>query len=172
MKQYVLQQFDYHVWANKKVCAYLQELSEEIYRQKMMSVFPTIYDVMVHIYVVDSNWLTFFTAGDVMEMSEEYIEQVKAETDRLVAETEGKRIEQLGVMMETLGERFRAFIEQHEDIESMYSSGGFKARYVDFIQHIVNHGSYHRGNITAMLRQLGHPGTPTDYGFYLYTLDQ
>ncbi|MFC0332820.1 DinB family protein [Paenibacillus sepulcri] len=28
---------------------------------------------------------------------------------------------------------------------------------------LVNHGTYHRGNITAILRQLGHPGTPTDY---------
>ncbi|MEK3724277.1 DinB family protein [Paenibacillus sp. FSL H8-0034] len=39
---------------------------------------------------------------------------------------------------------------------------------VELVQHVVNHGTYHRGNITAMLRQLGHKGVPTDYIFYLY----
>lgn len=36
------------------------------------------------------------------------------------------------------------------------------------IKHIVNHGTYHRGNITAMLHQQGESGVPTDYVFYLY----
>ncbi|WP_425464427.1 DinB family protein [Paenibacillus oralis] len=68
-----------------------------------------------------------------------------------------------------LSGRFRSFIEQHPDLEALRPSGEFTARYADFIQHLVNHGTYHRGNVTAMLRQLGHPGTPTDFGFYLYT---
>lgn len=33
---------------------------------------------------------------------------------------------------------------------------------------IVNHGTYHRGNLTVMLRQLGRSGVSTDYIFYLY----
>ena len=36
------------------------------------------------------------------------------------------------------------------------------------ILHVVNHGTYHRGNITAMLRQMGYASVPTDYGIYLY----
>ena len=50
-------QYDYHVWANRKVCEYLQVLSEEVYRKEIVSVFPSIYDTMVHIYVIDSGWL-------------------------------------------------------------------------------------------------------------------
>lgn len=172
MKQYLLQQFDYHVWANQKVCEYLQELSEEVYRKEIVSVFPTIYDAMVHIYVIDRGWLSFFTAGGVTDMSVEYLERLKVSIDSMVAETKGKRIEELGQMMNELAGRFRIFIEQHEDIQAEYPSGAYKARFMDYIQHIVNHGTYHRGNVTAMLRQLEHPGTPTDYGFYLYTLKQ
>ncbi|MFC5647988.1 DinB family protein [Paenibacillus solisilvae] len=89
-----------------------------------------------------------------------------------MADTKGKRIEELGLMMNDLAGRFRIFIEQHENIEVVYPSGAFNARCVDYIQHIVNHGTYHRGNVTAMLRQLGHPETMTDYGYYLYTLSQ
>lgn len=172
MKKYALQQFDYHVWANRKICEYLQQLSEEVYRKEIVSVFPTIFDTMVHIYVIDQGWLSFFVAGGVTDMSVEYLENLKDTIDSAVAETKGKRIEELSQMMNDLADRFRLFIEQHEDIEVVYSSGAFNARCVDYIQHLVNHGTYHRGNVTAMLRQLGHSGTPTDYGFYLYTLSQ
>ncbi|TVX96646.1 DinB family protein [Cohnella terricola] len=172
MKQYALQQYEYHVWANKKVCAHLQELSDEVYRKEIVSVFPTIYDAMTHIYVIDCNWLTFLSRGGVTDMSVEYFQELKETTDRLVAVTQGKRIEELSQMMFELSERFREYIAEHEDIESLCPSGAFTARYIDFIQHLVNHGTYHRGNVTAMLRQIGHPGTPTDFGFYLYTLSQ
>lgn len=172
MKKYALQQFDYHVWANQKICDYLQELSEEVYRKEIVSVFPTIFDTMVHIYVIDRGWLSFFVAGGVTDMSIEYLERLKDSIDSIVAETKEKRIEELSQMMNDLADQFRIFIEQHEDIEVVYPSGAFNARCVDYIQHVVNHGTYHRGNVTAMLRQLGHPGTPTDYGFYLYTLSQ
>ncbi|TDF92146.1 DinB family protein [Paenibacillus piri] len=172
MKQYALQQYDYHVWANKKVCTHLQEVSEEVYRKEMISAFPTIYDAMTHIYVIDCNWFTFLSRGGVTDMSSEYFQELKESTDRLVAKTEGKRIEELDQMMIELSDRFREYIAKHEDIEALCPSGEFKARYIDFIQHLVNHGTYHRGNVTAMLRQIGHPGTPTDFGFYLYTISQ
>ena len=43
-----------------------------------------------------------------------------------------------------------------------------KTAAADMILHVVNHGTYHRGNITAMLRQMGYASVPTDYGIYLY----
>jgi uncharacterized damage-inducible protein DinB len=38
----------------------------------------------------------------------------------------------------------------------------------ELVPHVVNHGTYHRGNITAMLRQMGYASVSTDYGIYLY----
>ncbi|MDQ0113805.1 putative damage-inducible protein DinB [Paenibacillus harenae] len=105
-------------------------------------------------------------------MTAEYVSELMERTNRLAAQTEGKRIEELDLMMSELSVRLRKFIAEHEELEAMCPSGAFQARYVDFIQHLVNHGTYHRGNVTAMLRQIGHPGTPTDFGFYLYTLSQ
>jgi len=37
----------------------------------------------------------------------------------------------------------------------------------DIIHHVVNHGTYHRGQIMEMIRQLGYPTTPTDYIYYV-----
>lgn len=38
----------------------------------------------------------------------------------------------------------------------------------ELMPHVVNHGTYHRGNITVMLRQIGYASITTDYGLYLY----
>lgn len=119
-----------------------------MYRSEIVSVFPTIYDAMMHIYVIDCNWLAFLAGGGVTDMSAEYVEELKESTNRFMADTEGKTIEELGGMMSGLSNRFRAFIEIHEDIEAMCPSGEFKARYVDFIQHPsklrdIPSGEYH-----------------------------
>ncbi|MEC2456617.1 DinB family protein, partial [Bacillus cereus] len=39
---------------------------------------------------------------------------------------------------------------------------------LELVQHVVNHGTYHRGNITAMIRQLGHSSTMMDFVLYLH----
>jgi uncharacterized damage-inducible protein DinB len=36
----------------------------------------------------------------------------------------------------------------------------------EMVRHVVNHSTYHRGQVTALLRQLGHPPDPTDYLVY------
>lgn len=148
----------------------MQQLSEEVYRKEINSVFPTIYDTIVHIYVIDRGWLSFLNSGGVSELSENYYLQLKNTIERIVAETSDKSMEELGKMQEELAVRFRSFVEQLDNIEEIYPSGEFQARCVDYIQHMVNHGTYHRGNVTAMLRQLGIAGTPTDYAYYLYQL--
>ncbi len=37
----------------------------------------------------------------------------------------------------------------------------------DIIHHVVNHGTYHRGQIMEMIRMLGHATAPTDYIYYV-----
>jgi uncharacterized damage-inducible protein DinB len=34
------------------------------------------------------------------------------------------------------------------------------------MRHVVNHSSYHRGQVTTMLRQLGAPAISTDLVYY------
>jgi uncharacterized damage-inducible protein DinB len=168
----MLKQYDYHVWATGRVCGHLKELPEEACRTELQSVFPTVYDVLVHQYVIDHGWLDALSGPELTEMSPEYVERLKASIDRLVAETKGKSIGELEGMMTELYDRFRVFLSGLDDVEAMFTYAGLRASYSDFVQHFVNHGTYHRGNITAMLRQQGYAGIPTDFGFYLYMRNQ
>lgn len=172
MNKQVLQQYEYHVWANKRICEHLKQLPEEAAHQEMTSVFATIYDALVHMYVIDSGWLSLMSGGGVSDFSAEFIEELKASVDRLTEETRGKSIDELDTMLTGLAARFRAFINRHDDLEAICPYGAYSAPYAEFIQHVVYHGTYHRGNITTMLRQIGHQGIPTDYALYIYTKNQ
>lgn len=76
-----------------------------------------------------------------------------------------------------LSVKYRDFIEGHENLNGITtihhpSYGTLKSSYFELLQHVANHGTYHRGNISAILRQLGYKGTQTDYVFYLYEIQK
>jgi uncharacterized damage-inducible protein DinB len=56
----------------------------------------------------------------------------------------------------------RAFLEQlgRGDVERVFEYKDMRGNlrsdvFWQMVQHVVNHGSYHRGQVTTMLRQLG-----------------
>ncbi|UAL53676.1 MULTISPECIES: DinB family protein [Metabacillus] len=165
MKNSSLKFYDYHIWANNKVFAHLQTLPQNVTTEEVTSVFASIKDTLVHMYVVDHGWLSTILrdeSSDIDEMKERVI---------VLAESAQKQdITGLQKLYDDLYLEFRqAFneINDFDQIESIFF-GQLDCSYHDMITHIVNHGTYHRGNITAMLRQLGFTGCNTDYGAFLF----
>lgn len=155
--------YQYHIWANKTLLSHLRSLPESVCRQQVQSVFPSIADVLVHLYVIDGGWqLALSGEGDRLtrEWSEERIRAI-----------EDKNLEQ---MIWLLLEQYRemAALLPLLDMEAQAGFAGFSLRTADILLHIVNHGSYHRGNITAMLHQVGYKSVPTDYSLFLYQTQQ
>ncbi|MFM1654158.1 DinB family protein [Brevibacillus sp. B_LB10_24] len=164
MKHNALELYDYHLWANQKVFQHLKELPQEVLHQEIQSVFPTLFAALVHIYRVENVWL--------LGMSSASYEEIVAVNNRITEETEGKSLEEIEQLFAGIADRYQSFFADKDlDAVKAYPHpqfGTLMASYADIIQHLVNHGTYHRGNITAMLRQLGYAGVPTDYVFYLY----
>jgi uncharacterized damage-inducible protein DinB len=164
-----LQILNYHIWANEKYFQHLKDLPQEICHTEIRSVFPTIYETLVHMLSVDSVWLH--------GISGESYDVVKTTISQINEETKGKSVKELEPMFFKVAEAYKAFFNRQQDMDSATTIhhpayGSLQTRYSDLVQHVVNHGTYHRGNITAMLRQLGHPGPSTDYIHYLYSLSQ
>lgn len=145
MSMQTLKNYEYHVWANKRVFARLEELPEEILHQEMSNVFPTIYAGLVHIYRVDNVWLSGIKGNSY--------EQVKELLVTVEEKTTGKSLKQLEAAFSELAEAYRVFLNSGAD------------------WHAVKDFPHHRGNISSMLRQLGHAGVPSDYVFYLYDVN-
>ncbi|MGM7721675.1 DinB family protein [Metabacillus sp. Hm71] len=167
MKPHALQLYDYHVWANQRIFEYLKELPQDIYRKEIQSVFSSISEVLVHIYIADTIWLNVMS-GISFDKAELRVQ--------LREKTKGKSIEEMETMYFNLSEQFAEFFDRQGNLDqaTFYEHphfGRLETNFFELVQHVVNHGTYHRGNITAMLRQLGYPGVMTDYVVYLYAMN-
>ncbi|WP_044640940.1 DinB family protein [Risungbinella massiliensis] len=166
MSHHALELYDYNVWANKKVLDRLKELPLEIYKQEIQSVFPSISKTMSHIYITEYCWLDILNGkkmGEAMEFGNQLKEQI-----------ETKNIESIEKMFFDLSERYKLFFNNQEDMDQKFvlDNPYIRARETSFseiILHVVNHGTYHRGNITAMLRQMGYKSVMMDYAFFWYS---
>ncbi|WP_168413181.1 DinB family protein [Bacillus salacetis] len=153
------QLFHYHAWAVEKLLSYIEKEVPQAFSAQIVSVFPSIEETFFHQYEVDLLWYG--------RMNKEFQGEVKT--------------------LSSPGEYRQAFQELHMDIQRFIaesrdltslvhyrtSSGEeFTNQRGDLLQHLVNHGTYHRGNISAMLRQQGYIGISTDYIYFLREMDQ
>ncbi len=165
MTNHCVRLYDYHVWANKIIFNRLKELPRHIYNQEIQSVFPSVSKVMAHIYKVDCGWLDILMGKSMNEAMEA--------SYQIEADAEDSSLEELEAMYDDLAVRFKAYINEHADLEEEVVldnpyAGILNTRYSEFIIQVVNHGTYHRGNLSAMLRQLGHSSVMTEYGLFMY----
>jgi uncharacterized damage-inducible protein DinB len=157
----------YNVWANQKVFENLEALPSEIYHNEVQSVFPSVSAVLIHMYQVDYVWLK--------AMKGEAFIDIVATLGELTDELQAASLNEMKTKFEGLSKQYESFIDDKKDITSQTTInhphfGTLETNYADLIQHIVNHGTYHLGHISAILNQQGHKGASTDYIFYLYTL--
>lgn len=162
-----VQLYQFNGWANEKVFEHLKTLPSEIYRTETKSVFPSVSAVLVHMYQVDYVWLK--------AMNEEDFHEIVAALGQITDNLQAASIDEMEVKFKELSRKYESFIQNQEDITSQTTIhhphfGTLHSNYADLIQHVVNHGTYHRGHISAVLNQLGHKGASIDYIFYLYSL--
>ncbi|TKH07878.1 damage-inducible protein DinB [Peribacillus simplex] len=165
MTHFALQFYNFNAWANEQIFNRIKELPKDVYHQEVKSVFSSISSVMAHVYLSDLGWVEVFS-GKSMKHALELAEQLKEQT-------ESKELEEMEVMFIELSERYKSLLGQKENIHKPLiienpAGGLMNTSVAELVPHVVNHGTYHRGNITAMLRQMGYASTTTDYGLYLF----
>ncbi|MCR8641057.1 DinB family protein [Paenibacillus sp. N1-5-1-14] len=161
--------YNYHIWASNRVWDRIQELPEEVYTQEMKSVFPTVVSVLTHLYITDAMYLKVLNKVNFQEIVS-FVEQLKVETTAISAA-------ELRSRSDELASDYFHFLESYEDLNAKFvlshpHFGQLDSTLAEVIKHVVNHGTYHRGNISAMLHQLGFSGASTDYIFYAYEVGQ
>lgn len=165
MTHTAIEMYDYHIWANQTMLDRLKELPQDIYHTEIQSVFSSISKVMPHIYVTDCCWFDILAGKSMTEAI--------AAAQQLGEQTESKSIVELKQLFIESSERYQAFFNQQENMEKAIMvdnpyAGIRETTYAKIVLQVVNHGTYHRGNITAMLRQLGHASIMTEYALFWY----
>lgn len=138
---------DYHYWARDRLLAAVGPLSPEEFARPLGSSFPSIRDTLVHLYSADWIWCSRWEGESPAAMlpSESFADVAAIRSAWTAHERRVRSV------VERLGED-----GIQRPLEYRTASGQAQAQpFWQQCQHVVNHSSYHRGQITTMLRQIG-----------------
>jgi len=146
--------FAYNEWANTRLLDAAAHLSEEQFIRNLASSFPSIRDTFSHIVAVEWVWLRRWKGESPQSLPEWATTPSPQILRQKLSEVETER----SAFLVLLGE---------QDLQQSIAYRNLKGeewRYllVDLLLHLVNHSTYHRGQIVTMLRQVGATPLPTD----------
>jgi uncharacterized damage-inducible protein DinB len=137
----------YNYWARDRLLDAVAELSPEQFTRDMGNSFGSVRDTVAHIIDAEQIWISRWHGEQPLGFQQ---------PDR-IPDVEAARNE-----WSTNEGRMRAFLEQlgRGDVERVFEYKDMRGNlrsdvFWQMVQHVVNHGSYHRGQVTTMLRQLG-----------------
>jgi len=150
----VRQLFDYNAWANQRALDSAAQLADQEFVKPRGSSFPSLRDTLVHISAAEWIWLERFHGNSPSGLPD------PAEVQTVAA---------LREHWEPIASRLLDFVRglKQSDLD-----GVFKYQTINFgmyenplwqsLQHLANHGSYHRGQVATLVRQAGGKPNLTD----------
>ena len=138
---------DYHYWARDRALAAIEPLRPEQFVRDLGSSFPSLRDTLAHLHGAEWVWLMrcqgvsptqHLPVDRFVDLAAVRAAWTDTETGlrRLVQDPDGDGIERV--------------IEYQ-----LFNGQTGRTRLWQLVQHLVNHGSFHRGQLVTMLRQLG-----------------
>ncbi len=139
--------YDYNSWANRRTLDACATLAPEQFTRDMGSSFRSVRDTVTHIMDAEWVWLERFQgrAPSAMPDNSRFTDLAS-----LRAEWNGLGANLLGFVRGLT----QADLERALEYKTM-KFGVYRNPLWQSLQHLVNHGTYHRGQITTLLRQLG-----------------
>jgi uncharacterized damage-inducible protein DinB len=138
---------DYHYWARDRVLDAAAALSSEQYTRDLGSSFKSVRDTLVHLYSAEWAWYQRWhgTSPTAMLPFDDYPD---VESLRRVWTAHEQKMR---AYVNGLGDEGVTRLFNYKTLAGLAGTSPFW----QMLQHVVNHGSYHRGQVTTMLRQLG-----------------
>lgn len=137
----------YHVWARGRMLDGVEPLAPEQFTRDLGNSFKSIQDTITHLYFADWAWLKRWQGDSPTGPSPIQPIQDVAAARRTWEEHDIK----LRAFVDDAGEDGVDRVFEYRMLNGSSGSSPFW----QMLQHLVNHGSYHRGQVTTMLRQMG-----------------
>jgi uncharacterized damage-inducible protein DinB len=156
MKELILQLSGYHTWANQQLIDIIQQLPGEKQTQTVASSFDSLLKTVIHLWDAESIW------WQRLKLSERIV--IPSETFNGNFNEAANQLLQQNRQWTQWISNAQEHMFQHEFIYLNLKKEQFKQPVYQVLLHVFNHGTYHRGQLVTMLRQLGLEKIPqTDY---------
>jgi len=156
MKELLVQFATYNVWATQKLIDAILLLPEEKHMVEIPSSFSSFYKTIFHMWDAESIWWQRMKLHEkIIRPSENFKGSMKDVSNGL--------LQQSNQWLEWVSQASEPAID-HVFQYHTAKSEQFKQPIYQMLLHVFNHGTYHRGQLVNMLRQLGVEKVPaTDF---------
>jgi uncharacterized damage-inducible protein DinB len=138
---------DYNYWARDRLLHAVEQLSAEQFTRDLGSSFRSVRDTLAHLYAAEWIWYRRWVGE-----SPTALPPADRFPDSASVAAAWREIEaQIRAYFEPLDDRALTRVIEYT------STAGVPGASVlwHMLQHVVNHSTYHRGQVTTMIRQLG-----------------
>jgi uncharacterized damage-inducible protein DinB len=154
---------DYNYWARDRMLDAAGRLTPEQYQRDLGSSFGSVHGTLVHIYSAEWIWCMRWQGKSPAQALDPStlptLDALRAEWTALEASVRE--------CVAQVGESGLDRVYEYR----LLSGLPMRSPFWQMLQHVVNHGTYHRGQVTTMVRQLGaQPPQATDLIAFYRTL--
>jgi len=146
--------YEFNAWANRRMLGAVAAVKLEEFLRPLGSSFSSLRDTTAHIYGAEWVWLERFHGRSPASLPDGEEFQDVASLREKWAELEARLHEFVGSLTQ---DDLNRVLEYKTLKFGVYSNPLWQS-----MQHVVNHGTYHRGQVTTLLRQLGAQPVLTD----------
>jgi uncharacterized damage-inducible protein DinB len=158
--------YEYDRWANNRVLHAVSTLSAEEFTRDLGGSFRSVRDTLVHIVGGEWGWLTYWKEPSP---SSAFLTDLWTREDTLFnpnafhdlaavqlkwAEVESEQVEFVNRVTNESLRKMLPVLETQISLEHL-------------MQHLANHSTYHRGQVSLMIRQLTATPPATDFTMFL-----
>jgi uncharacterized damage-inducible protein DinB len=160
--------YEYDRWANNRVLQSVSRLSTEQFARDLGGSFRSVRDTVVHIIAAQWSWLTYWTAPS---QTAAFLEDLWVQADALFHANAFPNFEAVRLKWAEVEKMQLEFVNSvtEEALRKILPVRASNLSLAHSMQHVINHSTYHRGQVVVMLRQLAAEPLPTDFAFFLLT---
>lgn len=149
--------FAYHQWATLECLKHVQSCGEELYARQGANSFASIEETMKHVIGVEKLWLQRMMGNP------------NPAFEKFNVETVENAIEAFSLLHAEMDLYFASLTDEQwqETLDFQNTRGAaFRNTREEMLFTVINHASYHRGQVTSFLRQFGFSGIALDYIYF------
>ena len=151
---------DFNLWANGKFVEILKTVDENIFEQEVVSSFPSLRKTIAHVWDAEFIWLKRLEGISLTEWPSKTFSGNKDECLNDFLQNSKNLADYIAL-------KDKDYCESTINFKTM-NGDAFSETVEGIIYHVVNHGSFHRGQLVTMMRTLGITTVPsTDFIRYL-----
>jgi uncharacterized damage-inducible protein DinB len=145
----------YNLWANNEMIKCVEQLSQEQLHQTITSSFNSVFKTILHIWDAEFIWLQRMQGNPIKDWPSKMMDKDGFSTNLFLAGSAN--------FNDFVNAASDSFFEQNCQYTNLKGEH-FSSPFSSVIMHCMNHGTYHRGQLVTMFRQVGLTEIPsTDF---------